>query len=83
MAFREDDDLYRSLQRSVDSRASAPGRKTVVFGHWHIPLVYHAEDMLIINPGALASGNEFTRMLRNTVALLFVEKSGARPCRTY
>ena len=75
MAFRQDDDLYRSLQRSVD-QAQRAGAKVVVFGHWHIPLVYHNGEILIINPGALASGNEFTRMLRNTVALLFVEKSG-------
>jgi uncharacterized protein len=75
MAFRKDDDLYRSLQRSVD-QARRAGAKVVVFGHWHIPLVYRVDDLLIINPGALASGNEFTRMLRNTVALLFVEQSG-------
>jgi uncharacterized protein len=78
MAFRKDDDLYRSLQRSAD-QARRAGAKVVVFGHWHIPLVYRTngvEEILIINPGALASGNEFTRMLHNTVAILFVEKSG-------
>jgi uncharacterized protein len=75
IAFRKDDDLHRSLQRSVD-QARRAGAKVVVFGHWHIPLVYRVDDLLLINPGALASGNEFTRMLRNTVALLFVEQSG-------
>lgn len=75
MAFREDDDLYRSLQRSIDQGQRA-GATIVVFGHWHIPLVYRHDEMLIINPGALASGNEFSRMLRNTVALLFIEKDG-------
>ena len=75
MAFRQDDDLPRSIQRSVD-QAMRAGAKIVVFGHWHIPLVYRADSLLIINPGALASGNEFTRMLRNTVALLLIEKSG-------
>jgi putative phosphoesterase len=77
MEFRKDDDLYRSLQRSVD-QAKRVRANTVVFGHWHIPLVYQIDDLLVINPGALASGNEFTRMLHNTVALLFVEKTGAR-----
>lgn len=76
MEFRKDDDLPRSLQRSIDQGKRA-GAKVVVFGHWHIPLVYEAEGVLLVNPGALASGNEFTRMLRNTVALLFVEHSGA------
>lgn len=75
MAFRQDDDLPRSIQRSVD-QANRAGAKIVVFGHWHIPLVYRTHDLLIINPGALASGNEFTRMLRNTVALLLIEKNG-------
>ncbi len=76
MAFRKDDDLRRSLQRSID-QGNRAGAKIVVFGHWHIPLTYRSSDLLLINPGALASGNEFTRMLLNTVALLFVEKSGA------
>lgn len=76
MAFRQDDDLPRSIQRSVD-QAKRAGAKIVVFGHWHIPLTYRTDDLLIINPGALASGNEFSRMLRNTVALLFIEKRGA------
>src|SRR6476619_1424040 len=70
MEFRKDDDLYRSIQRSVD-QAKRAGAKIVVFGHWHIPLVYRINDVLIVNPGALASGNEFTRMIVNTVALLF------------
>jgi putative phosphoesterase len=74
MEFRKDDDLYRSLQRSVD-QAKRVGAHTVIFGHWHIPLVYRMQDVLLINPGALASGNEFTRMLLNTVALLVVEKN--------
>jgi putative phosphoesterase len=76
MAFRADDDLYRSIQRCIDQGQRA-GAKIVVFGHWHIPLVYRGGDLLCVNPGALASGNEFTRMLRNTVALLLIEKNGA------
>lgn len=75
MAFRQDDDLHRSIQRSIDQACRA-GAKVVVFGHWHIPLCYQADGVLAINPGALAAGNEFTRILRNTVALLFVEQSG-------
>lgn len=78
MAFRQDDDLHRSLQRSVD-QARRAGAKVVVFGHWHIPLQYRAQgtdEILVINPGALASGNEFTHQLRNTVALMFVEHNG-------
>lgn len=75
MASREHNDLRRSIQRSVD-QATEAGAKIVVFGHWHIPLVYRTKELLIINPGALASGNEFTRMLINTVAILFIQKNG-------
>ncbi len=75
MAFRQGDDLYGKLQRSVDQGQRA-GAKIVVFGHWHIPLVYHTAGMLVVNPGALAAGNEFSRMLRNTVALLIIEHDG-------
>jgi hypothetical protein len=48
----------------------------VVFGHWHIPLVYEAQGIRVINPGALASGNPITRQPRQTVALLFVCNDG-------
>lgn len=75
MASRADDDLYRTIQRCVDQGQRA-GARIVVFGHWHIPLVYQSGELTCINPGALASGNEFTRMLRNTVALLLIEKNG-------
>lgn len=77
MASRAHNNLRRAIQRSVD-RAKSAGARTVIFGHWHIPLVFESDDILIINPGALASGNEFSRMLRNTVALLFIEKNGTR-----
>ena len=30
------------------------GASIVVFGHWHIPLVYEEAGVLVINPGALA-----------------------------
>ena len=72
MTFRADDSLYTSVQRQID-QAQRAGAKLVIFGHWHIPFTYRASDILVVNPGALASGNEFTRMLRHTVALLFVD----------
>jgi putative phosphoesterase len=75
MAFREDDDLYRSIQRSVD-RGRRAGAKLVVFGHWHIPLVYDAGDLVVVNPGAIASGNVFSRMVNQTVGLLWHEEGG-------
>jgi putative phosphoesterase len=80
MAFRQEDDLDRSIQRSVDQGRRA-GADVVIFGHWHIPLVFNArdldtDDLLVINPGAIASGNVFTRMVHQTVALLWHEIGG-------
>lgn len=48
----------------------------VLFGHWHIPLVYRADGVTVINPGALASGNEISRQLHQTVALLYLFADG-------
>ena len=57
-------------------RGKRVGAKIVVFGHAHIPLTYQYGDMLLINPGALASGGLFTRQEIQTVALLFISEDG-------
>ena len=67
--------LRAQLARSL-ARARRCGAKVVVFGHWHIPLVYQETDVMVINPGALASGNSYTRQLCQTVALLFLRDDG-------
>ncbi len=75
MDSRRDDDLPPKFVRSLE-RAQRCGAQTVVFGHWHIPLVYEKQGIRVINPGALASGNPILRQLRQTVALLFVCDNG-------
>ncbi len=75
MAFRQDDDLYRSLERSVEQGKRA-GAQVVVFGHWHIPLHYHKDGITVVNPGGLASANAFSRMKRYTVARLVITRDG-------
>lgn len=75
MAFREDDDLYRSVERSVQQAKRAEAQ-VVVFGHWHIPLRYDKDGITVINPGALASGNAFSRLKRQTVARLAITHTG-------
>lgn len=75
MDSRRHDDFLPQLDRSL-ARARRSGARVVVFGHWHIPLVYATPDVMVINPGALASGNAFTRQLRQTVALLFLRDDG-------
>ena len=69
------EEILPKLQRSVD-RAKRAGAKIVIFGHWHIPLVYTKDGVTVINPGAIASGNAFTRQLRQTVAILFLCADG-------
>ncbi|MBX3010659.1 MAG: YfcE family phosphodiesterase [Caldilineaceae bacterium] len=72
---RMHDEFTPQLDRSL-ARARRCGARIVVFGHWHIPFVYQTADVMVINPGALASGNPFTRQLCQTVALLFWRDDG-------
>jgi putative phosphoesterase len=48
----------------------------VVFGHAHVPMSYPYQNVMLVNPGALASGSLFTRQERKTVALLFIHDDG-------
>jgi uncharacterized protein len=72
---RRHDELAPQFERSLE-RARRCGAQMVIFGHWHIPLVYRAADIQVINPGAIASGNPFLRQVRQTVALLFLGDDG-------
>ena len=62
MASRKGDDLLAKLARRVE-RAKQSDESIVVFGLWHIPLVYERDGVCVINPGALASGNEISHQL--------------------
>jgi uncharacterized protein len=75
MESRRDDQIIAKLERSV-ARARRAGAQVALFGHWHIPLVYRADGVTVVNPGALAPGNAVTRLLRQTVAWLFVRDDG-------
>lgn len=78
MASRQGDEIRPKLQRSLH-QAKQAGATIVVFGHWHIPLVDEQDGILIINPGAIASGNFITRQTRQTVARLFIRPGGHKP----
>jgi putative phosphoesterase len=52
------------------------GASIVVFGHTHVPMTYEYEGILLVNPGALASGSLFRRQHPQTVALLFICDDG-------
>lgn len=44
----------------------------VIFGHTHIPMQLRWEGILLINPGAVASGNNLTRQVVRAVAKLYL-----------
>ena len=57
-------------------RGRQAGAGIVIFGHAHVPLKYQYDDILLVNPGALASGSLFTRQNHQTVALLDISVDG-------
>jgi hypothetical protein len=66
----------RILARQAE-RGQQVGAQIVVFGHAHVPMTCQYDSVLLVNPGALASGSLFTRQKRQTVALLFIRDDGA------
>ena len=75
-ASRQGEEMLPKLQRTVET-ARSTGASLAVFGHWHIPLLHDAGDLLVVNPGALASGNMITRQIRCTVAIAWLLRNGA------
>lgn len=58
------------------ARGQRAGANVVVFGHMHVPMKTRRDGMLLVNPGSIASGSEWTRQVRQTVALLFLTGDG-------
>lgn len=75
MHARRSNNLREGCIRSV-SRGKSAGASLVVFGHWHIPLVFEQDGVTVVNPGAFGSGNLFGMQTVQTVALLFLLKNG-------
>jgi putative phosphoesterase len=74
MESRRDDSWKPKLERRLEFGRRA-GASTVIFGHTHIPMTYREDGqdgILLVNPGAVASGSPNTRQLRQSVALLFL-----------
>ena len=76
LASRQGDDWAPKLDRWAELGRQA-GATIVVYGHTHIPMALDHASVLLVNPGALASGNARTRQLRQTVALLAIRDDGA------
>ena len=64
-------------QPKFDRRANFAkehGASICIFGHLHIPMVLEHQGILLINAGAIASGNPWMRQLVQTVAILTLEQ---------
>lgn len=46
------------------------GASIILYGHLHIPMLMERDGVLLINPGAIASGNPWTRQTQQTVAVM-------------
>ena len=73
MERRKDDAWQPKLERWLGFARRA-GASVLVFGHTHIPMTYSQDGILLVNPGAIASGSAVSRQVRRTVALLFIRK---------
>lgn len=74
-------DAWLPLLARIRQRAQQAGATIAVFGHTHVPLLHEADGVLLVNPGALASGNPFIRQRLQSVALLFVYVDGTTAVR--
>lgn len=81
MAQRQIDD-WRPKLAYWAGQAQAVGASIVVYGHTHIPWHIEFDGVTIVNPGAIAGGNHYTRQRVQTVARLVLAPDAA-PAITY
>jgi len=60
----------------IAGRGRALKADIVVYGHSHVPMIWRYADVLLVNPGALASGGYFTRQAVTSVGRLQVFTNG-------
>lgn len=72
-------------QPHIDRRvgfAKQHGASIIIYGHLHIPMRMERDGVLLINPGAIASGNPWTRQTQQTVAVMTLT-AGEKPQVTH
>jgi hypothetical protein len=74
LAWRGDDAWGPKLARRA--RRGRAGAAVVVSGHSHVPQRRHHDDVLLVDPGAVASPDARTRQRVRTVARLFLLRDG-------
>jgi hypothetical protein len=60
----------------VTGQARSAGAQIYVCGHAHVPFAKESDGVLYLNPGAIASGNSYTRQTVQSVALLLLCTNG-------
>ena len=74
-ASRKSGEWEPKLQRRVD-HAHRHGATIYVFGHTHIPMTRSIGGVLLVNPGAVASGNAICRQTVQSAAILEIASTG-------
>jgi putative phosphoesterase len=62
--------IWRPKLDRISDYGKEVGADIVIYGHTHIPMISQIGPILLINPGALASGSFFTRQMICTVGIL-------------
>ena len=75
LASRKSGEWEPKLQRCVN-HAQRHGAAIYVFGHTHIPMTRSIGGVLLVNPGAIASGNALCRQTVQSVAVLEIASTG-------
>jgi putative phosphoesterase len=75
LASRKDDSWAAKLTRR-SKQAQAVGAQIYVFGHLHVPMATEHDGVILLNPGAIASGNSFLQQTVQPVALLSLSSKG-------
>lgn len=75
LSSRKDDSWASKLKRKSE-QAQAVGAAIYVFGHLHVPMVKEEDGVLLLNPGAIASGNSLLRQTVQSVAVLSLSAAG-------
>ena len=76
MEKRKDDTWIPKLQYRANF-GTAHGAKIVISGHTHIPMQVTHDDVLLVNPGAIASGSGWTKQSLQTVAIMMLTRKSA------
>ncbi len=74
MNHRQDDSWYPKLQYRADFGKSRDA-KIVVSGHTHIPMQVEHDGVMLINPGAIASGSGWTKQIVQTIAVMTLSQN--------